>query len=126
MDVEKRRKARLRRDPEQQRQWYKEQKKINPARIMLPRLRQKQTKKFPYEPCDLTPEDLIIPTHCPVFGYRLRWESFWRRPTVDRIDHSKGYVRGNILIVSQRANQLRSNASLSELRALVRFYQRYE
>lgn len=126
VDVERRRKKSGKRDPEQKRQWYLKRKRVSPERHLLARIRQRQTKKFPGEPCDLEPEDLAIPSHCPVFGYRLRWESFWRRPTVDRIDSSKGYVRGNVLIVSQRANQLKSNATLDELRAIIKFYQQYE
>ena len=40
--------------------------------------------------------------------------------SLDRIDPDKGYVPGNIRIISFRANMLKNNASLKELRALVK------
>lgn len=125
-DVERRRKKSGKRNPEQKRQWYLNRKKVNPERYLLARVRQRHTKKFPKIPCDLEASDLLVPAHCPVFGYRMRWESFWRRPTVDRIDNSKGYVKGNVVIVSQRANQLKNDSTLDELRAIIKFYQQYE
>lgn len=62
---------------------------------------------------DLELEDIVIPTHCAVFGTPLV------EPSIDRIDSSKGYVKGNIRIISLRANQLKSNASVEELRLVL-------
>lgn len=62
----------------------------------------------------------IAPTHCPVFGFKLRTGagSFSPdAPSTDRIDPTKGYVRGNIQIISLKANTMKSNASPEELRA---------
>jgi hypothetical protein len=40
-------------------------------------------------------------------------------PTLDRIIPSLGYVRGNVKVISMRANVLKHNASLDELKKLV-------
>lgn len=69
----------------------------------------------------------IWPTdnRCPVFGTEFTFGS--EEPgtvaSIDRIDSSKGYVKGNVVIVSWRVNDLKSDATLSELESVVRFYQ---
>jgi len=76
---------------------------------------------------NLTPEDVVIPTVCPVLGIELR-HNYGKNgptdnsPTVDRIDNSKGYVKGNVIIVSFRANRLKSDAAVEELRRVANFY----
>lgn len=70
-------------------------------------------------------EDVVIPTFCPVFGIPLI--PFSGRcspnvPTIDRIDNTQGYVKGNIIVVSFRANSLKRDATLDELSKLVDFY----
>ena len=39
-------------------------------------------------------------------------------PTIDRIDNAVGYVPGNVRIISQRANVLKSNGTDKELEAI--------
>jgi hypothetical protein len=36
-------------------------------------------------------------------------------PSIDRFDNSKGYVKGNVWIISDRANRLKSNLSKEDL-----------
>jgi hypothetical protein len=64
-----------------------------------------------------------IPKHCPVFpwleieqgvGEGIKSNS----PSLDRIDNTRGYVKGNIRIISWRANSLKGNATDQELTAL--------
>ena len=76
---------------------------------------------------NLTADDVVLPTVCPALGIPIRFGSGFntRRnpnsPSLDRRDNSAGYVRGNVAVVSIRANQLKSDASLDELRRLVAF-----
>lgn len=56
--------------------------------------------------------DIVIPETCPVFGTPMK------RPSVDRVDSSKGYVKGNVRVVSWRANTLKNNATLEELKLI--------
>ena len=66
----------------------------------------------------------IVPSHCPIFGMPLEWSirrankaaPLPNSPSLDRIDPSKGYVKGNVWIISYRANQIKSNASHDELK----------
>jgi hypothetical protein len=66
-----------------------------------------------------------IPSHCPVLGVKFYSKSDNGRdwsPSIDRIDNSKGYVPGNIMWMSHRANTLKSDASLSEMKRLAKFF----
>ncbi len=42
--------------------------------------------------------------------------------TIDRLNHSKGYVPGNVHVTSWRANMLRRDMTDQELRALANFW----
>ena len=75
----------------------------------------------------IRPEDIIIPSHCPVLGIPLYFMPEHRTdnsPSVDRVDNSRGYEPDNIMVISFRANFLRANATLAELKALALFYER--
>lgn len=70
-------------------------------------------------------EDIIIPEKCPVFGFDLKREdkkTWMFAPSVDRIDSSKGYIKGNITVVSRRANILKRDATIEELELLLNYY----
>lgn len=75
-------------------------------------------------------DDLDIPEFCPVFGTRLDNSSKapsminTTSPSIDRIDPSKGYVKGNIRIICARANSLKGNASADETMAIAQYVAR--
>jgi len=57
---------------------------------------------------------------CPVFGVELqrrhaRDDNSALSPTVDRIVPELGYVKGNVIIVSRRANNIKSDATVYEI-----------
>lgn len=64
---------------------------------------------------DFTP----LPEFCPALGLKLNYDSRGKlkddSPTLDRIDNSRGYVPGNVAVVSWRANRLKLGASAAEL-----------
>ena len=71
-------------------------------------------------------QHVVVPIYCPVLGLELKTEEgpmADNSPTLDRIDPSKGYVPGNVVVVSARANRLKSNATIRELRNIASFYQ---
>lgn len=75
-------------------------------------------------PFDLTPEDVLIPDICPVLSIPLERvsENKDNAPSLDRINNSLGYVRGNVVVISFKANRIKSNASLSDLRKVADYY----
>jgi hypothetical protein len=82
-------------------------------------------------PFDLTPEDIVIPDVCPVLGIpiyrgpgRARgWGPRDNSPSIDRFVASAGYVRGNVRVISYRANRLRCDATVEELEKVLAYAQ---
>lgn len=78
-------------------------------------------------PFTLTPKDIVVPTHCPILGLPL-FQALGKKgggpnsPSLDRIRPELGYVPGNIIVISNRANRLKSDASIQELRKIASFY----
>jgi hypothetical protein len=65
---------------------------------------------------------------CPVLGIPLAYSRTTgvihdASPTVDKMKPELGYVPGNIVVVSFRANAIKRNATLKELEAVLQFYQ---
>lgn len=75
-------------------------------------------------PFDLCPSDLDAPDKCSVLGielnYRNRGSGYHTdSPSIDRITPKLGYIRGNIRIISARANLLKNDATIEELEAVL-------
>lgn len=66
----------------------------------------------------LTLDDIFIPEFCPVLGLRLtklgRGQATDATPSADRIDTAKGYVAGNVVVMSLRANRIKNNGSAAD------------
>lgn len=63
-------------------------------------------------------EDIVIPKICPILNIPLfssKGHSGPNSPSLDRIDPSKGYVKGNVQVISHKANTIKSDATLQEL-----------
>lgn len=99
----------------------------NPQGTILKRIKQRAKKKG--LEFNLTKEDIIIPEICPVLGIRLQVGNKKgiepNAPSVDRIDNSKGYVKGNIKIISWRANSLKKDASIEEFEKILQYMKEY-
>jgi hypothetical protein len=79
----------------------------------------------------LTISDLHpLPKTCPVLGIPLSYEgnegAADNAMSIDRIDPNKGYVQGNIVLVSQRANRIKNDATPLELRKIADFYAQFD
>lgn len=80
-------------------------------------------------PINIELEDIVIPELCPVLGMRLktnRGALAANSMTLDRTIPSLGYVKGNIVVMSHRANALKSNASSAELYAVADYVKSVE
>lgn len=69
--------------------------------------------------------DISIPTRCPVLGIPLAATRGKRRPdspSLDRMDNTKGYLPDNIVVVSWKANDLKSYGTPEDHRAIADFY----
>jgi len=76
----------------------------------------------------LTKEDIVIPERCPIFDTLLRSKEEICAETkkgaqdnslsLDRIDPTKGYTKGNVAVISYRANVIKNNGSAEEHRRI--------
>jgi hypothetical protein len=86
------------------------------------RLRAKE-KNLPFDIDHHFLRSLVV-SHCPVFGTPLEWSALRGKgnkavpssPSLDRIDPTKGYVKGNVWIISYKANVIKNNATHEELK----------
>jgi hypothetical protein len=76
---------------------------------------------------DLEVTDISVPEFCPVLGLKLEW-GFGQRasanrsaPSLDRMHPAKGYTKGNVYVISNRANHLKNNGSLVEFEQIVAY-----
>lgn len=77
---------------------------------------------------NITEEDIEIPSMCPILEVPLiigTKDNYEYSPSLDRIDNSKGYVKGNIQVISKKANSMKNSATLEELQAFCRNVLRY-
>jgi hypothetical protein len=73
--------------------------------------------------------DIEFPDVCPVLGIELDYTATRVKDnsvSFDRIDPSKGYVKGNVAIISFRANRLKSDGNKEEFRRLYKWLDRIE
>ena len=80
--------------------------------------------------CTITVDDIVIPEFCPALGIKLEArvgagrsnrEDIGSSPSLDRIDNSKGYVPGNVAVISLRANMIKTDATAAELKAVAAY-----
>lgn len=76
-------------------------------------------------PFDLTLDDIAIPMFCPALGIQLQISDGYQRnhsPSIDRVHPELGYVKGNVIVVSWKANRIKVDATAEELRMVADFY----
>jgi len=72
---------------------------------------------------EIDKEDIIIPQKCPLLNIDICLTNTVVRensPTLDRIDNTKGYIKGNIRVISQKANTSKNNSTKEEYDLLTR------
>lgn len=65
---------------------------------------------------NLEESDIVVPTHCPylkipLVNHRPRGDSRRDIASLDRIDPLKGYIKGNVEVMSWLANTMKNNAT---------------
>lgn len=104
----------------------------NPEKVLL-RNAKKRAKEKGLD-FSIEASDIVVPEVCPVFkmplvlahgkgkrGYNPAQDT----PTLDRIDNTKGYVKGNVWVISWKANRLKNNATVDDLKRLVAALESY-
>lgn len=108
-----RRTEQYRESPEQHLQKIKEWKINNLEKYLVHNAKQR-AKKYGI-PFDITYKDIVIPECCPYLGIKLVPFSEWSSPSLDKIIPELGYVKGNIQVISTKANTMKNSATHDEL-----------
>lgn len=99
------------------------QHRLNKPEQSLCRISRATAKKKGLEN-NLTEEDIIIPEVCPYLGTKITHTQgkgiVWTNASIDRIDSSKGYIKGNIQIISRKANSMKQDATEEQLVAFAK------
>ena len=80
-------------------------------------------------PFSIVPADIIIPNKCPVFntpfelGDKIQCHN---SPSLDRVVPKLGYVPGNIVVISDKANRAKRDATLAELESILTYIEKFQ
>lgn len=105
-------------DPQKMRQRNKTNRTPEKSLLYSARRRAKE-RDIPFS---ITEEDIFIPEFCPLLGMPLVTTHSRHQddsPSLDRIEPHKGYVRGNVWVISCRANRIKNDATIQELAKIV-------
>ena len=80
-------------------------------------------------PCTIGVDDIVVPAVCPALGIPLRVNRSGKgprpnSPSLDKITPSLGYVPGNVCVISWRANAIKRDATLAEVRGVMEYMER--
>lgn len=80
-------------------------------------------KKVPFS---ITKEDIKIPKRCPILGIKImqargRHSNSKHSPTLDRFIPAKGYVPGNVNVISRAANRIKCDSNVKQVEKLLRW-----
>lgn len=94
----------------------------HPLNIILRHARKRaKDKNIPF---DISLSDLEVPAFCPVLGIELCVNDSHAKDnsiSIDRINPELGYVKGNVAIISYKANTIKNNASIEELEKVLQW-----
>lgn len=84
-----------------------------------------RSRLYGYE-FNITLEDIFIPDYCPVFPWLklevgTNGQQQPNSPSLDRINNDLGYIKGNVCVISLRANTMKSDGTLDEHRRLLTY-----
>jgi len=92
--------------------------KNNPEKCLIAGAKQRCKKTGLEFNIDIS--DITIPIVCPILGIPIIKEVTDKSgpkatsPSIDRIDNSKGYIKGNVQVISNKANTMKGNSTPEE------------
>jgi hypothetical protein len=123
-DIEYRKKNKEKRS-DQNRDWYQSSRKVkftnDPQHYLwyVARTRSRQNgTEF-----TIVKEDVIIPKVCPILGLVLTKGDGYlpNAMSLDRVDNTKGYIPGNVRVISRKANLMKSDLTIDILEKLINY-----
>lgn len=92
----------------------------NPSKYLLTKARARAKKLC--IPFNITEEDIVIPKYCPALNIEISKQDGGfanNSATLDRIIPGLGYIKGNVKVISGRANRIKNDATQEELEKIL-------
>ena len=111
------------------RKYYKKTRKQqynNDPSKYLWQIASKRAKKFNI-PFNIEISDILIPEYCPITGQKLdiliedKKQSYQNAASLDKIDNSLGYIKGNVRVISRKANRMKSDLTIEQVENLLKY-----
>lgn len=67
---------------------------------------------------DIKESDIVAESICPALNIPIFYDCSRlcdNSPSIDRIDNTHGYIKGNVRVISWRANAIKGDATIEEL-----------
>lgn len=112
---------------EQQKLNQKKSRADDPRNYILKQVRSR-SKRLGLE-FNLEKDDIVIPEVCPILLIPIvvgNSKICDNSVSLDRIDNTKGYVKGNVQVISFKANRCKSNLTFDEIRRMYEYTCRYK
>lgn len=93
----------------------------NPALQMLSNARSR-AKRYNLE-FNITLNDIVVPDMCPMLNIKLKVgiKAEDNSPSLDRIDNTLGYIKGNVHVISSKANTIKNVATIEDLEMILSY-----
>ena len=74
----------------------------------------------------ITKDDIIIPKVCPILGLVLTKGNGYlhNSMSLDRVDNTRGYIPGNVRVISRKANIMKSDFTIETLEQIIKYIKR--
>ncbi len=73
--------------------------------------------------------DIVLSEFCPILGIKLQ-KNFGRAKdssySLDRIDNARGYIKGNVIVISWKANRLKSDGTIEEIEKVLKWMRSFK
>lgn len=121
---------------EYQKEWLRKDKVKESAERCFKRLKEENYEKYLLKTSrsrakkaglehSISVEDIIVPTHCPILLIPIfpatGGKAGPNSPSLDRIDNGKGYIPGNVRVISHRANSNKGSMSIEDIERLLKY-----
>ena len=86
-----------------------------------------RAEKYDYD-FNIEESDIIVPEICPLLEIPIYCgdkDNYENSPSLDRIDNNKGYIKGNVWVISKKANSMKNSATREELNKFCKNVIRY-
>lgn len=133
----------LRRNPTYVREKLRKWRANNPERFELQQRRNEKTRNDKYREnpsayllksararakiggyeCNIDELDLKIPEYCPITGQKIDilTNTAAHGASVDRVDNALGYIKGNIRVISRKANRMKGDNTIADLEKILAY-----